>query len=1046
MSCEKNRGAFVAHVAGSGSPAAQAFGGPDESGAAIETIFDTARGQAATGSAPQQKIAEAKTRMLFEWMRRSGFKPPTHSASGLPKADAQFGYAAMYDTLVSLRDGKPLPSLAAQIVESFGQTRALTALRVDQALARLRCGSCGRFAPASSSGRPPHLCPNTTTPEKLQRALMRRLGVPASAYPPNDLARLLEEVRKDGVIMRHPITGEAVQANLDSLPLAITQGFVPATWGGEATLVEVSHGRLAPVLNAAGLTLVKPPASAVEAAAAASGASLPAGMPMISPAGLVATAHTVTAPEDGIPTVSGGSAYWSNRFIGTEFRKGKGQIVQVAGRTYTVGERSHDTNDWGRARLDGIVPPPPTKPPFDGIAVGRTLVAATEYLRTGAAVKRLDGVVEVYDAAGAFVSIYDPATRTAGDVDGTTNASAAQMAAVMAARMLDPQSDLDRCLAKDIEGLRAGVVTPLAVSDGAYLTFKAEMEAGRTLTLGGTLAAAQCPRCGKFMGVEGCRGAHAGDAPAVASVAAPVAEAPATPAPAAPSSVTVQVDAPQVTIESPAVTVQVDAPQVAVAAPAVTIEPPQVTVQVDAPQVTLNVDAPQVAVAPPQVTVQVDADAIASRLAARVPAVAPSGPDGAAAPLVAPVVAPLHERVITVLDRMLDRLDGMDRLSAEPARSEPGSAKPPRTPKPRADRPVPTPAGMTEQERIASALRMPRPDRELTAIDRKILSSDFAALDEDIPLVKTDYVMNEKERMVMQRMVSVRTMGMKMGRVNETRSFGIYGPPGTGKNELARQLAASLITVDADGNERQGVHFEQVEFDRDMDIGALIGTTALENGTTVARLGPVGLAAVQGSVICLNEVVRNPKALTAFQSMLEEGEIRLKTPEAGIIKIPIHPATTFVTTWNPGLEGDSDRPAEAPRSRMISMELPPPTPTEQAARVKSFFSKAPKEIQPHSAEINAAISFFTQVRSGIHKGSIQQRGRGSKAVPGPRDLNFFVLAGKTDGWMAALEQMRVFCDQNVEDRDKDWKFIQEQFAINFGHDGRAHSRPAPARA
>src|SRR6266508_2137149 len=297
MSCEKNRGAFVAHVAGSGSPAAQAFGGPDESGAAIETIFDTARGQAATGSAPQQKIAEAKTRMLFEWMRRSGFKPPTHSASGLPKADAQFGYAAMYDTLVSLRDGKPLPSLAAQIVETFGQTRALTALRVDEALARLRCGSCGRFAPASSSAKQ-HFCPNTATPEKLQRALMRRLGVPASAYPPNDLARLLEEARKDGVIMRHPITGETVQASLDSLPLAITQGFVPAAWGGEATLVEVSHGRLAPVLNAAGLTLVKPPASAVEAAAAASGASLPAGTPMISPAGLVATAHTVTAPAD----------------------------------------------------------------------------------------------------------------------------------------------------------------------------------------------------------------------------------------------------------------------------------------------------------------------------------------------------------------------------------------------------------------------------------------------------------------------------------------------------------------------------------------------------------------------------------------------------------------------------------------------------------------------------------------------------------------------------------------------------------------------------
>lgn len=55
----------------------------------------------------------------------------------------------------------------------------------------------------------------------------------------------------------------------------------------------------------------------------------------------------------------------------------------------------------------------------------------------------------------------------------------------------------------------------------------------------------------------------------------------------------------------------------------------------------------------------------------------------------------------------------------------------------------------------------------------------------------------------------------------------------------------------------------------------------------------------------------------------------------------------------------------------------------------------------------------------------------AEVVPGPRDLTSFVLAGKTDGWMGALEQMRVFCDQNVEDREKDWKFIQEHFAINW---------------
>ena len=75
MSCEKNRGAFVAHVAGGGSAAAQAFGGANDAGAALETIFDTARAQAAPSNLAQQTLAAAKTRLLFEWMKRSGALP-----------------------------------------------------------------------------------------------------------------------------------------------------------------------------------------------------------------------------------------------------------------------------------------------------------------------------------------------------------------------------------------------------------------------------------------------------------------------------------------------------------------------------------------------------------------------------------------------------------------------------------------------------------------------------------------------------------------------------------------------------------------------------------------------------------------------------------------------------------------------------------------------------------------------------------------------------------------------------------------------------------
>jgi MoxR-like ATPase len=191
--------------------------------------------------------------------------------------------------------------------------------------------------------------------------------------------------------------------------------------------------------------------------------------------------------------------------------------------------------------------------------------------------------------------------------------------------------------------------------------------------------------------------------------------------------------------------------------------------------------------------------------------------------------------------------------------------------------------------------------------------------------------------------------------------------------------------------------------------------------------------------------VQNPAAWPPLQPMLEEGEIRLKTPEGGILRIPIHPSTTFIVTWNPGLDSAADRPPEASRSRLVaSWELPQPSQKEQVERTKAFF--AGSSIKPSDAQVSAAVSFFNLVRAGIFQGTIQQRGRGSKAVPGPRDLNNFVLMGISEGWTAALEQMRVFGDQNAEDRARDWTFITEQFAVTFGADGKAFDRPAPSRS
>ncbi|HEU4326131.1 MAG TPA: hypothetical protein VFS21_23525, partial [Roseiflexaceae bacterium] len=169
MSCEKNRGAFLTHAAGA-PQVAQPFGNQAGAAAGLETIFEAARSQAATGDVVQQRLAEGKTRSLFNEMRAAGFTPPTHSASGLPRADAQFGYAALYDTLNALRNGKPLPALASQVVAAAGQTRQLSGQVFAEAAQRWRCGSCGRFIKPGGA----HLCPTTATPQTFQRALMRR--------------------------------------------------------------------------------------------------------------------------------------------------------------------------------------------------------------------------------------------------------------------------------------------------------------------------------------------------------------------------------------------------------------------------------------------------------------------------------------------------------------------------------------------------------------------------------------------------------------------------------------------------------------------------------------------------------------------------------------------------------------------------------------------------------------------------------------------------------------------------------------------------------
>lgn len=673
MSCDGNRSSFFRHACGGGGVVAALGGGADgEAGAvtasaALEQIFDLGRAQATSATPNDQKLAEAQTRALFMHMQQAGIKPPTHSPTGLPRKDAQFGYAQVYRTLTALKTGQPLPAVALHVQRQVNkqateptQTRRISALR-QEVFGRTRCGSCGQFAPQAGG----HLCRNSASAEAIRATLTRRLGVPATAYPHAPMALLRTEASRRGhVTMRHALTGEMAEITLDALPLALTQGFTPDGWADEKgfALVDVG-GRVVAVLDDTGLVRVTPPATAQAAAAQASGLVLDPRTAMVSTAAPLPARAAPPAALAETTTVTGGTAYDEGRFIGTEYRKKgvRGDLVTAGGITYRVGERSTKPEDYSSARHRGDVPMPATSGAFAGVAVGRTLVGAVELLHTGSVTETPEGVIEVHDADGHLASAYDPRTSTAADVDGTSNASAAQMAAVIAWRVRQPGLSYNadrraRAFTYDLGRVITGAsgTTPLAAADSAYLIVKNMLDDEGPIILGGTLGASKCPTCGKFVGQAGCLSPTCAQA-AAASSAATASESGAPEDPRAASRIaphiTVNVEAPQLNVEAPQLTVE--APQVTAtvtiekleAQANVTVEPPQVSVE--PPQVSVTVEPPQVTA---NVTAQIDPAALAAafgQVAGSLPPLTPVAPvampvaASADAPVSAPALAPV---------------------------------------------------------------------------------------------------------------------------------------------------------------------------------------------------------------------------------------------------------------------------------------------------------------------------------------------------------------------------------------------------------------------
>lgn len=532
--------------------------------------------------------------------------------------------------------------------------------------------------------------------------------------------------------------------------------------------------------------------------------------------------------------------------------------------------------------------------------------------------------------------------------------------------------------------------------------------------------------------------------------------------------------------------VDVAAPQVSTAAPTITVEPPQV--QMEAPQV--------------QVNVQLDPEQLAQAIIAGWTKAAPGAalPGGAAldpelredlatmagaverlatTPTAEPPIA--DERLITATERLTAALTGAELPAPAPRPDAAAATGSPveeveRLPRTGMARPADLP--LTGQEHILAGVMLPAPDPYWSNMPEELGGPRTTPAREYIPQIDPNYEINRQAEHIMRAMsASLQLASRSPKHSQKFRTFGLYGGAGTGKNTLAAQLAASIKTVDAEGNVTQGLDYTEITITEQTLVADAIGTTILTtdpvSGATVSRpkLGKIGEAALTGGVNCINEIVRNPKLTTAFQPLIEDGVIEIESAEAGKVRIPVHPATVFVFTWNPGFEDDPDRPGQAPLSRMDTFRLDAPTLDESKRRAAAFFNaldgqdapstdneqrrqdilKAsyaiPSTITPTGRELDAATNFWNDIRMHAIGGvGEQDLGKTSptSTAPGPRELQRFVALDKALGndWKQAATVFDIVCDQDPSLFPEQKRLIMEHFILHFGEDGQALSRDA----
>jgi MoxR-like ATPase len=250
------------------------------------------------------------------------------------------------------------------------------------------------------------------------------------------------------------------------------------------------------------------------------------------------------------------------------------------------------------------------------------------------------------------------------------------------------------------------------------------------------------------------------------------------------------------------------------------------------------------------------------------------------------------------------------------------------------------------------------------------------------------------------------------------RSFGLYGPPGTGKNMMFEETAATL-----------DLPYREIDLGRGADIQALIGEVVLETdgqgGTrSVAKLGPLGKALVNGEVVVLNEIIHtDPDSQTMLHQIAQDGIIQLHNPEGADQTYEVHPSSILGVTWNPK-GGLQDRPSEALYSRLFSRQVGYPEPEEEQRRLIGWAQgQGLPDVDDDSTK--RTVELLNDLRELARRGGVD-------VPPSFRDGQRFMTQWKLTGNVdQGLEQLRGLASQ-LDDHDLQWQEVTNLFDRHFG--------------